>query len=122
MEKVIEMVSINGLEDHTEMSVFNHQECPFLLQDMPLPQCNTGFVYMLVSTRDHTFCYIGETVNITVRLNQHNSGYGSITTCHSSLHPYALFAYVCGFDDNKRLRRSFEFMWKIKRDEEINRG
>ena len=122
MEKVIEMVSINGLEDHTEMSVFNHQECPFLLQDMPLPQCNTGFVYMLVSTRDHTFCYIGETVNITVRLNQHNSGYGSITTCPSSLRPYALFAYVCGFDDNKMLRRSFEYMWKIKRDEEINRG
>ena len=62
-----------------------------------------------------TFSYIGETQNIGVRLNQHNQGYGSHTTCNPSLRPYALFAYVCGFEGNKTLRRQFEYTWKCRR-------
>ena len=108
MENILEMASVNAMASEAHISVFNHQECPFRLSDMSLPTCNTGFVYMLVSTRSSSFSYIGETQNIGVRLNQHNSGYGSNTTCDPSLRPYALFAYVCGFDGNYRLQRQFE--------------
>ena len=122
MENIIQMATVNDSNEYSQLSVFNHQDCPFRLCDMSLPTCNTGFVYMLVSIRVPTFSYIGETANIITRLNQHNSGYGSQTTCPLSLRPYALFAYVCGFDDNWNLRRQFEFMWKQRRDEERMRG
>jgi len=116
MENIIEMATVNGRSANSQISVFNHQDCPYRLCDMSLPTCNTGFVYMLVSIRVPTFSYIGETGNIITRLNQHNSGYGSHTTCPLSYRPYALFAYVCGFDDNWNLRRQFEFMWKQRHD------
>ena len=55
-------------------------------------------------------------------MNEHNSGFGSKTTCVLSLRPYALFAYVCGFGNDRRLRRQFEDLWKIRRDQERMRG
>ena len=51
-------------------------------------------------------------------LNQHNQDYGSQTTCNPSLRPFALFAYVCGFEGNKNLREQFELHWKRRRDHE----
>ena len=98
--------------------VFNHQDCPFRLCDMPLPQCGTGFVYMLVRIRDISFCYIGETKSLSRRLREHDSGCGSHSTAHISLRSFALFAYVCGFDGNVQL---FEREWKKMRDEEFKR-
>ena len=121
-EQILEMACLNSTSNQSQISIFAHEEWPFRLCDMSLPQCNTGFVYMLVSTRDFTFSYIGETKNISIRLNQHNSGYGSMSTCPLSLRPYALFAYVCGFDGDKFLRRQFEHMWKIFRDDERSRS
>ena len=87
MEHILEMASVNDMASDSNISVFNHQDCPFRLSDMPLPTCNTGFVYMLVSTHSSSFSYIGETQNIGVRLNQHNSGYGAETTCDPSMRP-----------------------------------
>ena len=122
MENILEMGCINRESVNTQVSVFNHQECPFRICDMSVPQCNTGFVYMLVSTKVLTFSYIGETINMHARLYQHNSGYGSKTTIPVSLRPYALFAYVCGFEANGKLRRIFEKSWKQIRDRERMRG
>ncbi len=122
MEQILEMACLNSTSNESQISTFHHQQWPFRLCDMPLPQCNTGFVYMLVSTQDYTFSYIGETMNISSRLNDHNSGYGSATTLPLSLRPYALFAYVCGFDGDKVLRRNFEYMWKVRRDYERGTG
>ena len=101
MENVMELASVNESSDDLQVSVFHHQEFPFRLCDMHLPTCNTGFVYMLVSLHKPSFRYIGETVNILSRLNQHNSGHGAVTTIPISWRPYALFAYVSGFNDEK---------------------
>ena len=60
MENILEMGCINRESVNSQVSVFNHQECPFRICDMSVPQCNTGFVYMLVSTKLPTFSYIGE--------------------------------------------------------------
>lgn len=121
MENVLEMATVNDMASDS-LTVFTHQHYPFRLCDMSLPTCNTGFVYMLVSVRSSSFSYIGETNNIGVRLNQHNQGYGSQTTCNPSLRPYALFAYVCGFEGNKKLMKDFEFTWKCRRDHERMNG
>ena len=52
---------------------------------MTLPDCNTGFVYMILSLKNKEFCYIGETISIRRRLQQHNSGYGSNSTAPKKL-------------------------------------
>ena len=122
MESIMEMATIDPVSETNDVCIFNHRECPFRITDMPLPECNSGFVYMLVSNRNHYFCYIGQTGNMSSRLNQHNQGYGSKTTTPPSLRPYSLFAYVCGFDGNKQLRLNFEGMWKQKRDKNVLEG
>ena len=116
MEAVLELVSINGDHRLGEISVFHQDEHPFLLQDVEIPHCNTGFVYMIVSTRDPNFTYIGTTRNLHKRLSQHNSGRGSKSTVPLRFRPYALFAFICGFDDNKELRYYIEYQWKRRHD------
>lgn len=51
--------------------------CDFILHKTPA-------VYLLVSTRFPGYMYIGETVNIRKRLNDHNSGGGTGFTNNSS--------------------------------------
>ena len=48
--------------------------------DISLPQCNTGFVYMLISIKDLSYTYIGMTDAIRRRVDEHNSGIGSKST------------------------------------------
>ena len=61
-------------------------------------------------------------MNIITRLNQHNSGNGSEFTTELSLRPWALFAYVCGFDGDMTTRMYFARRLQIRRAEERYRG
>ena len=70
-------------------------------------------VYLLVSTRNSGYMYIGETKDIRKRLNDHNSGRGSAFTNNMRLRPWALFGYVSGFV-RKNERQIFEQLWKRK--------
>ena len=117
MERVLDIASIDSNEPF-------HQEehYPFRICDMPIPQCNTGFVYMLISVRNKKAIYIGETKCLRTRLRQHNSGNGSYSTAVESLCPYAVFAYVCGFDGNRTIRLRIEELWKRNRDQKIRQG
>ena len=80
-------------------------------RDVPIPNDNTGQVYILVSTRDNSFVYIGSTFNLSFRFKQHNSGCGAEQTSSISLRPWALLAYVCGFNGNENKFRLFENKW-----------
>ena len=80
-------------------------------RDVPIPNDNTGQVYILVSTKDTGFVYIGSTFNLSYRFKQHNSGYGADQTCPSSLRPWAILAYVTGFNGNENQFRRFENRW-----------
>ena len=53
---------------------------------------------MLVSIKDLNFTYIGKTMSIRNRIQRHNSGVLSVSIEPLHLWPYALFAYICGFD------------------------
>ena len=55
MEYVLDLVSITNIIERCP--VFQHQNHPFRFCDIPLPQCNTGFVYMLMSTRINSYIY-----------------------------------------------------------------
>ncbi len=73
---------------------------------------DTACVYVLVSTRDTNYCYIGQTDNMGLRLSDHNSGNGASGTSHTILMPWAIGAYITGFQ-SKRKRESFEALWKV---------
>ena len=123
MEEVLRLVTINHTnENHTTTRTLRQQVFPYRICDIQLPQCNTGYVYMLLSIKDQNFTYIGKTKNIRTRIRQHNSGIGSISTEPLHLRPYALFAYICGFDSNNDLMFYIERIWKQKRDQLIING
>ena len=63
-----------------------------------LPSATCGYVYLLASIPDSTQCYVGETENLKQRLREHNTGYGPEETRPTILHPWGVFAFVCGFE------------------------
>ena len=77
---------------------------------------------MLISIKDMNFTYIGKTMCIRTRIQQHNSGVGSMSTQPPHLRPFALFAYICGFNNRNDLLFYMERIWKEKRDQLIRNG
>ena len=123
MEQVLDLVTINTrTEERNQSRTMDQQHFPFRNCDITLPQCNTGYVYMLISVRTRDFTYIGTTANLRTRLQQHNTGNGSSSTEPSHLRPYALLAYICGFGGRRNLRLLVEERWKRRRDQEIANG
>ena len=72
---------------------------------------NEGYAYLLVSTRDLTHIYLGSTKNLANRLKQHNAGDGSQQTQSKNLRPWAVLAYIVGFDENKAAHESIKNNW-----------
>jgi predicted GIY-YIG superfamily endonuclease len=85
---------------------------PFRPKDIQLPQANDYCCYMLVSLSDPTNTYIGQTDNLRRRINDHNSSQrGSLSTNRPKLKPWALLAYVVGFESREK-SRAFENSWQ----------
>lgn len=131
IEDILELVTINfdGNSDHINDEgqgrnrILTPENCPFRICDIALPQCQSGFVYMLVLLRQSNYIYIGTTNCICLCLQQHNSGNGAVDTAPAYLRPFALFAYVCGFGGRRRyLHYYIENKWKDKRNELISNG
>ena len=113
--------------EHVLSAIDTATDAPGVICHRPLPlQCATeyhfpnadvGYVYMLVSTKDSKFAYVGETVNIKKRLQQHNSGQGATFTRNSYLMPWACFVLVYHFPGSGRdtqnvsARKRFENHW-----------
>ena len=125
MEDILGLVTINSnITNNPDRRnrVLTTSSFPYRIKDMTLPQCNTGYVYMLISIKDINFTYIGKTMCIRTRIQQHNSGVGSMSTQPPHLCPYALFAYICGFNGRNDLLFYIERIWKEKRDQLIRNG
>lgn len=75
-----------------------------------------------MSLKENSFIYIGETQCLKTRLGNHNSGNGSTLTTPLHLRPYAIIAFICGFDGNKILRRQIERQWQEKMHSQITNG
>ena len=97
--------------------LMTQQHFPYRIRDSYLPQCNSGYVYILLSLRQIDYINMGEIKNIITRLKQHNQGIGSASTAPEYLCPWAIVGYICGFQGgNRDLRLSIEKRWKIKRN------
>jgi predicted GIY-YIG superfamily endonuclease len=69
-------------------------------------------VYLIISTRQPEFSYIGQTPSLSIRLHKHNAGTGPKITGSFGLIPFAMFAYVVGFQHEGE-RLNFESLWKV---------
>ena len=111
METVIETLA--GIENTDPvLPLFDPAVFPYRQRDFPLPSDLSGFSYLLVSTKDWCTCYIGETLDMDVRLKAHNSGNGAIQTQPVNLRPWILVSFVVGFQGDKTEMKSFERKWQ----------
>ena len=122
MEQDLDLITMNSESESHRSRTFNQAAFPFRICDIALPQCRTGYVYMLMSIKQQKYTYIGQTICIRTRIQQHNSGYGSSSTQPSYLRPFAILAYICGFGGRRTLREHVEYQWKLKRDQLIRNG
>ena len=115
MEKVIALLDHSrDLTEAQRMNIFSYEHFPYDFNQIELPQCHTGFVYFLVSLKDNRKTYIGETFDLRTRLRTHNSGYGtSFTDEHR---PWAVYAYISGFNRDKNYMKSVENAWQRHRN------
>ena len=115
MEQDLDLITMNSETITHRSRTINQAAFPFRICGIALPQCRTGYVYMLT--------YIGQTICIRTRIQQHNSGYGSTSTQPSYLRPFAILAYICGFRGRRTLReKHVEYQWKLKRDQLMRNG
>lgn len=105
--------------EHNEPTVINQYQSMYLPRNAPVPTDDSGHVYVLLSMalpNGINSTYIGSTKQIHKRLSQHNSGVGSEQTSSIHLRPWALLAYVTGFDCNYTLMKSFENEYIIEKN------
>jgi len=90
---------------------------PYNVRNTVIPTNVNGFVYLLMSLKDHSTTYIGQTNNLSNRINQHNSGIGAHATASPSLRPWHCIAFVTGFvENNQQERMMFEHAWQHGRN------
>jgi hypothetical protein len=71
---------------------------PFLPLYRELPTACCGYVYLIASMAVPGFCFLGQAVDLKRALREHNTGHGQQATIPTRLHPFGVFAFVCGFE------------------------
>ena len=86
---------------------------PFRTCDIDLPDDPTGYLYILLSTKDTNRTYIGQCTRLKTRLNAHNKGGGSKGTRMLKYRPYCMAGYITGMTPNitKKQREGYELKW-----------
>jgi hypothetical protein len=84
---------------------------------MLIPTETVGYVYILISKRDGNFTYIGQTKNISQRLDAHNRGHGAIDTAPIERRPYALAGLISSVGLDASVRMRLEQHWRVLREQ-----
>lgn len=124
-ERIVENISItvNESREYTPHFFDMANENPLRASDMSLPNTNSGFVYMLISTICPEQIYVGQTANVAVRLNAHNSGRGSEGTSFIRYLPWSVAGYMTGMSHmTESERMSLEYRWKVRNRRSVERG
>ena len=121
VDSLIDRLSVNRLDTHEFANTgvgnpYVHAVAPRSnlrrLQQQRIPNDNTGFSYIIISIRTQANLYIGEAVNLTVRMRKHNGGTASKQTKDFAYRPWALLAYVAGFQGDITAHKTFEKRWQ----------
>ena len=118
MESVHDIITLTSSDtnDRILSQTMLQDKYPFQICNISLPQCNTGFVYFLISIPWQTFVYKEKRNCLQNRLWQHNSGYSSSSSTPTNFQPFAILGLICSFDINNDLMLFVEEKWKIERD------
>ena len=105
MESVHDIITLTSSDtnDRILSQTMLQDKYPFQICNISLPQCNTGFVYFLISIPQKTFVYIGKTNSLWNRFQQHKR-------------TFAILGFICGFDNNNGFMLFIEEKWKLERD------
>jgi hypothetical protein len=125
IEMLLSRLTLRANSDSiNDAMIFDYAEAyPYRVSDINVPTDKTGFVYFLVSVRDFDKDYIGQTKCLARRLQEHNSGYGSTSTCDPFYRPYCVAAYITGLGAlDRRGREELEERWKYYRYDAIMNG
>ena len=96
---------------------------PYRVCNFTLPNSNSGYVYMLISTKCPEQTYVGTTINVAVRLNQHNSGFGLEGAACWDYLPWAVAAFMTNMGHmSEGARMSLENLWQGRNKSSILRG
>ena len=73
---------------------------------------------MLISVRKNcSKTFIGEASCISSRIISHNTGFGANAQAVQGMQPVALWAYICGFDNDYNFRNYIYKEWVRKKSE-----
>ena len=100
-------------ESPTRVQYINCETLQFKPFYRSLPTSKFGYVYILVSCPYPSLVYVGETICLSRRLYEHNTGRGASFTEPIQRRPWGVLAYITGFDtanmsENERQRRQLE--------------
>ena len=70
------------------------------------------------SLKHKDYAFFGKTICIRKRIMSHNSGYSTIRGENTSrLCPFAVMAYICGFNADRELQKHIRSEWEDKKNE-----
>ena len=128
-EAIVERLSVSGNEENRvcggrrTCSINLPELYPYRVCDITLPTSNSGYVYLLVSTICPEQVYVGQTINIAVRLQQHNSGYGASGTACPDYLPWYVAAYMTNMGHmSLGERMAIETKWQVMNRLSIRQG
>jgi len=114
-EDIVENLSFTGegVRNEPSHTIDVADKFPYRVCDIQFPNTNSGFVYLLVSTRSPSHTYVGTTANMKVRLDSHNSGRGSFGTNVPHLMPWFVASYMTGMIHmTADQRKHVEWKWQ----------
>ena len=68
-----------------------------IYRELPAAEC--GYMYLMVSVECLSVFHVGHTNNIKKALRNVNTGYGDVETRDTNFHPWGVFAFVSGFEE-----------------------
>ena len=125
-ESILNSISVRVGDTHSG-SLFKFLNIPttfpYCVCGFTLPNSNSGYVYMLISTKCPEQTYVGTTINVAVRLNQHKSGFGSEGTAWWDYLPWAMAVFMTNMGHmSKGAWMSLENLWQGRNKRSVLRG
>ena len=79
-------------------------------------------IHAKISEKNCNSTFIGEAASLSNRIISHNSGFGVNAQVVQGMQPVALWAYICGFDNDSKFRQYIYNEWDRKRNELCGEG
>ena len=116
MKKLTNKPTPDGYQQDINLPYFH----PCRPIDSGLPQDSSGFAYVLTSVHRNYVgkaTYIGQAENLDKRFRSHLDGTATDQTADPRMRPWAMLAYVSGFEGcSKSGRMYFEALWQGTRN------